>query len=295
MSRDFSPWIAVGEPWADAAAYANSRRGTGLSCAAVARCGMDEPVMNEPFDGTHRAAGSVGDGTQLFIGALFQPGMEPISRPVPPGLAQAETLECLVAMGELASFGIVLLGHERTVRYVNGQARALLDEASVLTCRAGKLQAVVPAHRGLLDGLLAETTGPASQERSCPSGKVLKLNVAGCEECLLLRSYLLDIGGAHGRKNGVALFLFDGRAEESQRQRTLRQMFGLSSAESRIAELLARGDDLGRIAAAVKIEKNTVRAHLRSLFAKTNTRRQAQLVALLNRRLLALEALLKPD
>lgn len=251
--------------------------------------------MNEPSDGTHRAAGSEGDGTQRFIGVLLQPDMEPVPRSGAVGLAQAEALECLIAMGELASFGIVLLGPERSVRYVNGQARALLDEASVLTCRAGKLQTVVPAHRGLLDELLGLTTDSDSQERSYTSGKVLKLNVVGSEDCLQLRSYLLNIGGSHIRKAGVALFVFDGRAEESQRQRTLRQMFGLSIAESRIAELLARGDDLDKIGAAVNIEKNTVRAHLRSLFAKTNTRRQAQLVALLNRRLLALEALLKPD
>lgn len=63
----------------------------------------------------------------------------------------------------------------------------------------------------------------------------------------------------------------------------LRELFGLTPTEARVACLLARGDDSAGIAAALGVRTNTVQIHIKSLLAKTETRRQAQLVALLLR------------
>jgi DNA-binding CsgD family transcriptional regulator len=67
----------------------------------------------------------------------------------------------------------------------------------------------------------------------------------------------------------------------------LRQAFGLSPAESRLAIELASGRDLKEIAAARSISEGTARAQLKAIFAKTDTHRQAELVALLGRMTLA--------
>jgi len=55
----------------------------------------------------------------------------------------------------------------------------------------------------------------------------------------------------------------------------------LTPAEARIALGIARGDALAAIAKAHGISIATVRTQLKSVFAKTGTHRQAQLVALL--------------
>lgn len=55
----------------------------------------------------------------------------------------------------------------------------------------------------------------------------------------------------------------------------------LTPAESRIAHGIARGEPLSAIAKANGISIGTARTQLKSVFVKTGTHRQAQLVALL--------------
>jgi DNA-binding CsgD family transcriptional regulator len=61
----------------------------------------------------------------------------------------------------------------------------------------------------------------------------------------------------------------------------LQSLFGLTASEAAIASALAAGKAPEEIAAGSNIALNTVRAHLKSVFSKTGTRRQAQLVAML--------------
>ena len=59
--------------------------------------------------------------------------------------------------------------------------------------------------------------------------------------------------------------------------------FGLSRAESRIASLLVQGKNVNKISEELRFTLNTVRTHLKRVFEKTNTRRQAELVDLILR------------
>ena len=63
----------------------------------------------------------------------------------------------------------------------------------------------------------------------------------------------------------------------------LERIFGLTQAEARLAILMARGATVTEIAATQGISVATVRAQLASIFGKTHTRRQAELVILLAR------------
>lgn len=63
----------------------------------------------------------------------------------------------------------------------------------------------------------------------------------------------------------------------------LRQRFGLTPAEARLALALADGTGLAAAAHANGIRVSTARAHLKAIFGKTDTHRQAELVALLAR------------
>ena len=59
--------------------------------------------------------------------------------------------------------------------------------------------------------------------------------------------------------------------------------FGLSAAEARLAQLLARGESVENAAQMLDIKPTTARSQLAAVFEKTGTRRQARLVALLSR------------
>ncbi len=60
-----------------------------------------------------------------------------------------------------------------------------------------------------------------------------------------------------------------------------RRRSGLSARRSQIAERLARGMSLVAIADQLRLGVGTVRNHLKTIFVKTGTQRQAELVALL--------------
>ena len=54
--------------------------------------------------------------------------------------------------------------------------------------------------------------------------------------------------------------------------------FGLSAAQTRLAELLATGQDLATAAETMEVSINTVKTHLRRMFDKTNTHGQTALI-----------------
>jgi DNA-binding CsgD family transcriptional regulator/PAS domain-containing protein len=63
----------------------------------------------------------------------------------------------------------------------------------------------------------------------------------------------------------------------------LRALFGLTSAEARLTGALAAGASLEDCADVLEISKETARSQLKRVFSKTETQRQAELVALLAR------------
>jgi len=63
----------------------------------------------------------------------------------------------------------------------------------------------------------------------------------------------------------------------------LKALFDLTAAEARLAQRLARGDSVEEAAQALGVKMTTARTQLAAIFAKTDTRRQAKLVAILSR------------
>lgn len=64
---------------------------------------------------------------------------------------------------------------------------------------------------------------------------------------------------------------------------TLAQSYGLTPAEIRISRALTEGSNLTQIATDLGVSRSTVAFHMRNIFQKTGTGRQAELVALLLR------------
>lgn len=79
---------------------------------------------------------------------------------------------------------------------------------------------------------------------------------------------------------GVCL-IEDVSRKQRQNQQQLRQLFGLTATEAIVATMISQGMALQSVAKDRAISYETARTHLRSIFSKTNTRRQAELAALL--------------
>lgn len=69
----------------------------------------------------------------------------------------------------------------------------------------------------------------------------------------------------------------------AQRPSTLTKMFGLTRVEAEVALLLAQGHSAHEIAERRAISYETARAHLKSIYRKTDTKRQAELSLLLSK------------
>jgi DNA-binding CsgD family transcriptional regulator len=63
----------------------------------------------------------------------------------------------------------------------------------------------------------------------------------------------------------------------------LKQLFDFTAAEARLARLIASGVSPEQAAETIGVVRETVRNQLKSIFAKTGTHRQSELVALLSR------------
>ena len=59
-------------------------------------------------------------------------------------------------------------------------------------------------------------------------------------------------------------------------------LFGLTAAEARLASLVAGGAALDEVAVRLGVARETARNQLKAVFAKTETHRQGELVALLS-------------
>mgnify|MGYP003377183456 FL=1 len=59
-------------------------------------------------------------------------------------------------------------------------------------------------------------------------------------------------------------------------------MYGLTPCESQLSALLAKGISLDEASMRLKVSINTVKTHLRGIYEKLGTNKQAQIVARLN-------------
>jgi DNA-binding CsgD family transcriptional regulator len=100
---------------------------------------------------------------------------------------------------------------------------------------------------------------------------------------LIIRTLPVD-GAARSPFLGARaiLTIHDSGARPKLEQEVVLKAFGLTPAEARLAVRIAAGMSLEQAAEGLGIGKETSRRHLKAIFAKTETHRQGQLVALLS-------------
>ena len=177
--------------------------------------------------------------------------------------------------------GIVILGAGGVVEFANGSARDLLGRRDGLSVEAGVLRAFRRSSLDLLTGLLREVAEDGKQRALAverPSGR-------SAFSCLLSRLWQ-DLG--EGLPNLLAVprvvcFIGDPDRPLETPAEILQRLFGLTAGEARLAERLVAGDTLAAAAACLGIRESTARDRLKSVFAKTETAGQPDLVrAILN-------------
>lgn len=190
---------------------------------------------------------------------------------------------------------VVLMTAGGDVMHTNQAAQQLLQSTRLVAVEEGKIRLPKPYHAQLLRQC-ADMEQRAKKGEAEPDGDVApdasgtfrSLRIegprAGGADALYAFYTLLApqrVMGTFGLRPVVMLLFYHPESAPTIDSGLLYAVFGLTPAECRIATLLAEGLSLKQIAEMQGTRHDTVRKQLRSIYQKTSTNRQPELIRLL--------------
>ena len=182
---------------------------------------------------------------------------------------------------DVMPIGVMMINQEGAVIEANPSARAVIDAGEGLIMAQGSLAVDLGGRLLKFSELIAR---PETHGVAVAAGELTLLPVPRQQGQRPLTLMLMPLEQtSEPDVSGPAALLFIGDPERSVRfdQTRIARLYGLSRAESRVAALLASGYRLEQVAEALDIAYETVRKHLKQIFGKTGTYRQAELVRML--------------
>ena len=187
--------------------------------------------------------------------------------------------ESLTGLRDAIGLGIVQLDARGRIVAANDRALDLLRSGDVLYDKGGFLFAQDQANDDTLQAVLARALPPYGYQ-----GEGGSLTLARSAPLPPLVVHVNPLHPHEAWRRGwpvAALVLLAEAAPGAGIDPDLAAaVLGLTSAEGRVAVMLAEGFNVREIATALKREQSTIRFHIKRMFAKHGLKRQAQLVRL---------------
>lgn len=177
---------------------------------------------------------------------------------------------------------VIVVDGDRSVLFANRVAEQMLRHTQELGIICGKLEIRQPDVYNRLACLVQRCAQAASSAAGSPGG-ALAIRRGGRLPLTLSVAPLRPMPtGCEVSRPAALIFIRDPEALTASVD-ILRELFGLTRTEAAVAQALTEGRALNEIAVDFGIGMGTVRSHLKKILSKTETKRQAQLVALLLR------------
>ena len=183
-------------------------------------------------------------------------------------------------------YGVLLLDGRGRILGANREAERILAARDGLGVRAGAVYASHASAQNKLAAAVGRTCDPAKQ-RGVHVGALLAVprpSAARAYQVLVApvpeRPRERVFGFTEARTAAV-MVVSDPETAPEPAAETLSSLFGLTPAVAKLAAALAAGRTLAEHAEEASITRGTARWHLKELFARTGTSRQAELVRLL--------------
>ena len=187
----------------------------------------------------------------------------------------------LAAGLDQAPFGYFVLDREGRVRHVNRAGERLLCRGGGLALAGGRLTASHPADGQRFLALIAGAAGAAGARVG--GNMSVRRGEGRAPLSVAVAPTAPERASPFSPAGGVVVCVTDPEAAVALPEARLRQLFGLTGAQARVAMALFEGQSLRDAAETLGLSIFTVRAHLAHIFDKTGVSRQAELVALLTR------------
>jgi DNA-binding CsgD family transcriptional regulator len=178
--------------------------------------------------------------------------------------------------------GILILDGLGRVVVANRAARHMAERADGFSLRTDGIAALRPQDDAGLQRLIAGAVRVARGEGLDSGGSLRLPRRSGA------RDYVVTVSPLSRRESILAellpaacVLINDPQGPAPQSAALLRQIYGITSAEQRLIKRLIAGDTPEQAARALGVSMPTVRSHLASVFRKTDTSRQADLIRLL--------------
>jgi DNA-binding CsgD family transcriptional regulator len=186
----------------------------------------------------------------------------------------------LESIFESLILGVILLSSKGHVTTMNPAAKRILAGNRGLFVDRFGLRAEQAAESKRLEQLIASATAHLTIADGETGGCVtISRKDSSPLQVVVSRLRGLDIDETHPIR--AIVFICDTTSHTRPTRETLMAHFGLTPAEYRVAMLLADGHGPNEIAQMLGVSRNTLKSQLSSIFRKTDTSRQAQLVRLL--------------
>ncbi len=181
-----------------------------------------------------------------------------------------------------SSHGLFLLDGHGRVGHFNSVGRALVSESGGLTILGGRLAATRQEDARRLQHLIARAASGDGTQRT---GGAMALATPSRRRplSLIVSPMRGDRAALFPSRPAVMVCVTDLEAGASVPEQQLREVFGLTAAEGRVALFLLEGLEPRQIAHRLDVGLPTVRTHLAHTFEKTGTTGQAALTGLMTR------------
>ena len=180
--------------------------------------------------------------------------------------------------------GVALLAADARALFLNRAAERMLRRRDGLVVDRGCVAAMAAQERDALRFLIRRAARQDANDALHAGGALAVSRPSGRRPYSLLVSPLNRVHGPGGpQQPAVAVFVTDPEDRAGSSTELLMRLFQLTDAEARLVAIIATGTLLGDAADALGIGRDAARMQLKSIFTKTGTTRQAELVRLVAR------------
>jgi DNA-binding CsgD family transcriptional regulator len=205
-------------------------------------------------------------------------------RPISPPNFDPDTSVLVTALGgqfaalalDYLETGVLVVDGNLRIHFASAAARRLL-ETGRLCARNGLLSSPVDSEASALRRIVKECT-----EASASSIQMTFHRLGEVEDVLCLGLIAVRVSGSAPDRPFVIVFAAKLCGDSLPDTQQLRSQFGLTHAQAKLAIEIAKGEGLKACTRRLGIAMSTGRSHLKQIFLKTETRRQAELVRLIS-------------